>query len=217
MIAKYFLPGQSIFFPIAPQKMHTQFLSNFNWLANLYSIKNSQSSLKHLWLPLQFVYLTLFKFFHLVLLSHFHGLALRHFSKSFNLFCGFKMNTKSPFMFCGIASVNLRGVSAQYDSLKTLCKKFSNWSSSILLISPSLSPSWWLPRSSLQLSSEITSDSKCNRQIIIIIIIWQNYPSKNYLSLTLFSYSLFSVCSTLKNTLFWSSSYKRQPLLHFII
>ena len=134
----YFLAGQSMFFPIAPQKMHAKFLSNFNWLANLYSTKNLQSSFRQLWLPLQFLYLKFVRFFYLVILSRFHGLAFRHFSKSFDLFCGFKMNTQSPFMFCGIVSTNLRGC-AKYDSLKTLCKEFSNWSPSIFLISSSLS------------------------------------------------------------------------------
>ena len=202
MIARYFLAGQSVLFPIAPQKMHTKFLSNFNWLTTLYSTKNSQSSFKHLWLSLQFLYLTLVKFFRLVLLSHFYGLASRHFFKGFNLFCAFKTNTQSPFTFCGIVSTNLRRMYAQYDSLKTLCEEFLNWPPSILLISSSLSSSWWLSRSSL-LSSATTSRSQCNRQIIIIIIIWLNYPPKNYLSLKLFSYSLLSVCSTLKNTLFF--------------
>ena len=153
----------------------------------------------------------------MVLLSRFHGLAFRHFSKSFYLFCAFKTNTQFPFIFCGIVSTNSRGMCAEYDSLKNLCKEFSNWSPSILLISSSLSSSWWLSRSSLSLSSETTSESKCNRQIIIMNIIWRNYPPKNHLSLKLFSYSLFSVCTTLKNTLFLSSSYKFKPLLHFII
>ena len=125
-----------------------------------------------------FLYLTLLKSFHLILLSHFHGLASRHFSKSLDLLCVFKTNTQSPFMFCGIVSKHLRGMCAQCDLLKTLCKEFSNLSPSILLISSSLLSSWWLPRSSLSLSSETTSHSKCNKQFIIITIIWRNYPPK---------------------------------------
>ena len=162
----YFLARQSIYSPNAAQKMHTKFFSNFNWLANFYSTKNSQSSFKHLWLPVQFPYLTLLKFFDLVLPSRFHSFVSWHFSKSFDLFCAFKTNTQSPFMFRGIVSTNLRGMCVQYDSLKTLCKEFSNWTPFILLISSSLLSSWWLSRSSLSLSSETTSDSKCHRQII---------------------------------------------------